>query len=418
MQKIEILSPAGDFEKLRVAIAYGADAVYLSGKSYGLRAGSGNFSRDEMAEAIQYAHDRDVRCYVTMNILAHEKDMEAVDEEIIFYHSISVDALIVSDPGIFRRIKQLFPDFEIHISTQASVTNADSCLFWYEQGARRIVLARELTLTEIKAIRDKIPPDMSLECFVHGAMCMSYSGRCLLSNYFTGRGANQGACAQPCRWNYLVSEEKRPGELLPIEEDARGTYIFNSKDICMIEHIPELASAGIDSFKIEGRIKGTFYVASTTKVYREAVDAYLDNPSKYAPNPAWKLILERTVHRVFGTGFFFDRPSQNAQIFPEDTYLRTAFVAGMVVGYDEASKCAIVSQRNKIFEGDELFVLTTNGYIDSIIAEKMTDEAGNEILTTPRAQMLYYLPVAKSLPVFTFLGKMGDKDGSASVQKN
>ena len=418
MGNIEILSPAGDFEKLRVAIAYGADAVYLSGKSYGLRAGSGNFSRDEMAEAIVYAHERDVRCYVTMNILAHEKDMEAVDEEIIFYHSIAADALIVSDPGIFRRIKQLFPDFEIHISTQASVTNADSCLFWYEQGARRIVLARELTLAEIKAIRDKIPPDMSLECFVHGAMCMSYSGRCLLSNYFTGRGANQGACAQPCRWNYLVSEEKRPGEPLPVEEDARGTYIFNSKDICMIEHIPELVSAGIDSFKIEGRIKGTFYVATTTKVYREAVDAYLDNPSNYSPNPVWKLILERTVHRVFGTGFFFDTPSQNAQIFPDDTYLRKAFVAGMVVGYDEAAKCAIVSQRNKIYEGDELFVLTPSGYVDSIIAEKMTDEAGEKIQSTPKAQMLYYLPIAKPLPVFTFLGKMGDKDGAAPVLKN
>lgn len=418
MSKIEILSPAGDFEKLRVAIAYGADAVYLSGKSYGLRAGSGNFSRDEMSEAIRYAHDSGVRCYVTMNILAHEKDMEAVDEEIVFYHSIAVDALIVSDPGIFRRIKKLFPDFEIHVSTQASVTNAESCLFWYEQGARRIVLARELTLAEIKGIREKIPIDMSLECFVHGAMCMSYSGRCLLSNYFTGRGANQGACAQPCRWNYLVSEEKRPDEPLPIEEDARGTYIFNSKDICMIDHIPELISAGIDSFKIEGRIKGTFYVASTTKVYREAVDTYLDNPLTYSPNPTWKSILERTVHRVFGTGFFFDKPSQNAQIFPEDTYLRTAFVAGMVVGYDEASKCAIVSQRNKIFEGDELFVLTPHGYADSVIATKMTDEAGEEISSTPRAKMLYYLPMAKPLPAYTFLAKMGNKDDATPVQKN
>ena len=357
MPRVEILSPAGDPEKLVTAIAYGAEAVYLAGKTLGLRAGSGNFDHEEMRSAIKYAHERNVRCYVTMNIFAHEADIEKIDSEIEFCHDAGVDALIVSDPGIFSRIRELFPDFEIHISTQASVTNARSCLFWYRQGAKRIVLARELTLREIAAIRKEIPDDLELECFIHGAMCMSYSGRCLLSNYFTGRNANHGECAQPCRWKYSVMEEKRSDQILPVEEDDRGSYIFNSKDICMIDYIPELIDAGINSFKIEGRIKGSFYAASTTKAYREAVDAYLRDPASYQIDPYWRETLDRTVHRVFGTGFYFDHPSENAQIFSENTYLRPAFVAGIVTGYDHEKRMAIVSQRNKISEGDLLNVL-------------------------------------------------------------
>jgi len=412
MRKVEILSPAGDFEKLKVAIAYGADAVYLSGKAFGLRAGSGNFSHDEMKEAVEYAHDRGVMCYVTMNILAHAKDMALLDEEIHFCHQAGVDALIVSDAGIFRRIRKLYPDFEIHISTQASITNADGCLFWYEQGARRIVLAREVTLSEIAEIRRRIPDDLKLECFVHGAMCMSYSGRCLLSNYFTGRNANHGECAQPCRWKYEVAEEKRPDQPLLAEEDERGTYLFNSKDICMIDYVPELIEAGIDSFKIEGRIKGSFYAATTTKAYREAVSAYLKSPDTYKADPSWKNSLERTVHRVFGTGFYFDEPGTNAQIFLEDTYLRPAFVAGMVIGYDKEKKMAVVSQGNKIAEGDMLHVLMPDGHCDPIPAAGILDEKGESIQSTPRAKMLYYLPVKEELEAYSFLSRDGDKDKS------
>jgi putative protease len=412
MRKIEILAPAGDKEKLKVAIAYGADAVYLSGKSFGLRAGSGNFDREEMKEAVEYAHKAGVRCYVTMNILAHALDMKTIDDEILFCHQIGVDAVIVSDAGVFSRIRTLCPDLEIHISTQASITNAQGCLFWYAQGARRIVLARELTLSEIKAIRQQIPDDLELECFVHGAMCMSYSGRCLLSNYFTGRNANHGECAQPCRWKYSVTEEKRPDQVIPVEEDARGTYLFNSKDICMIDHIPELVEAGVDSFKIEGRIKGSFYAATTTKAYREAVEAYERDPAAYQTDPLWKMSLERTVHRVFGTGFFFDEPADNAQIFMDDTYLRPAYVAGMVIGYDPHKGLAIVSQRNKIYEGDDLHVLTPIGHRSPISVHGMQDENGEPIQSTPRAKMLYYLPVSEELPPYSFLIRDGDKDQS------
>lgn len=410
LPRIEILSPAGDREKLDAAIAFGADAVYLAGKTLGLRAGSGNFDRIEMRDSVSYAHEHHVRCYVTMNILAHGKDMVALDDEIHSCREIGVDALIVSDPGVFMRIKELYPDFEIHISTQASVTNAASCLFWYKLGAKRIVLARELTLAEIKAIRKEIPSDLELECFVHGAMCMSYSGRCLLSNYFTGRNANHGECAQPCRWNYFVSEEKRPDQALPIEEDDRGTYIFNSKDICMIEYVPELIDAGINSFKIEGRIKGAFYAASTTKAYKEAVEAYSENPSEYRVDPYWKEILDRTVHRVFGTGFYFDHPSDNAQIFLDDTYLRPAYVAGVVIGYDSQKKMAIISQRNKIHEGDVLDVLAPHGRYASIEVSGMQNVSGEPIQSTPQAKMTYYLPVDRELPLHTFLSRMGDKD--------
>ena len=412
MRKVEILSPAGDMEKLKVAVAYGADAVYLSGKSFGLRAGSGNFTHEEMREAVEYAHSHGVLCYVTMNILAHAGDIEVLDDEIHFCREAGVDALIVSDAGIFRRIHSLYPDFEIHISTQASITNADGCLFWYEQGARRIVLARELTLAEIADIRRQIPDDLKLECFVHGAMCMSYSGRCLLSNYFTGRNANHGECAQPCRWKYSVTEEKRPDQPLSVEEDTRGTYLFNSKDICMIDYIPQLVQAGIDSFKIEGRIKGSFYAATTTKAYREALDTYLASPDTYTVNPLWKMSLERTVHRVFGTGFYFDKPGENAQIFMDDTYLRPAFVAGMVIGYDKETEMAVVTQRNKISEGDILHVLMPDGHHEPIPVSGMLDENREPIQSTPRAQMLYYLPVEEELPAYTFLSRDGDKDKS------
>ena len=402
-KKIEVLSPAGDMEKLKVAVAYGADAVYLSGKSFGLRAGSGNFTPDELQEAVTYAHQRGVLCYITVNIFAHPDDFLRLDEELLFYKEINADALIISDAGIFRRARKIIPDMEIHISTQASVTNADGCLLWYEMGARRIVLARELTLKEIKKIREAIPDDLQLECFIHGAMCMSYSGRCILSNYFTGRGANQGACAQSCRWKYYLSEEKRPDQPLELIEDDRGSYILNSKDMCMIDSIPELVEAGIDSFKIEGRIKGSFYTASVTWAYRQAVDRYMKNPDGYSTDKMWRQQLERTVHRTFGTGFYYDQPIENAQIFLEDTYLRPATVVGMITGYDEERKLLCVSQRNKLKEGDTLTVLCPDGVCTELTAEVILDENFEPIESTPHALMPFYIPSEKKFPPYSFL---------------
>lgn len=299
MIKPEILSPAGDFEKLRVAVAYGADAVYLSGLRYGLRTGSDNFSIADMIEAIRFCKSHGVRCYIAMNILARPEHFTDLEEEIRAVSSAGADAFIVSDPGIFSAIRSVAPDTDIHISTQASVTNAGSCRFWHDLGARRVVLARELSLAEIIEIRKNVPDTLELECFVHGAMCVSYSGRCLLSGLYTGRSANLGDCAQPCRWEYQVFEVKRPKEVLTVEGDRHGSYIFSSKDLCMIDHIPELIEAGISSFKIEGRVKGSFYTASVTGAYRAAVDAYFSDPSSYSVRPEWKRMLERTVHREF-----------------------------------------------------------------------------------------------------------------------
>jgi len=410
MNKPEILSPAGDFEKLCAAIAYGADAVYLSGFRYGLRTGSGNFSPRDMESAIRYAQSKGVRCYIAMNILARPADFRAIDEEISFIGSIGADAFIVSDPGIFNRIRSILPDAEIHISTQASVTNAEACRFWHALGARRIVLARELSLAEIAEIRSGIPDDLELECFVHGAMCVSYSGRCLLSNVFTGRSANLGDCAQPCRWEYRVSEVKRPEEILTVEGDDTGSYIFNSKDLCMIDHIPALIAAGINSFKIEGRVKGSFYAASVTRAYREAVDAYCADPLSYTVSPQWHRLLNRTVHREFGTGFFFDRPQDDPQLFPSQMSYKPAFVVGMVTRYEKSEQRAYISQRNKLSAGDELWAITPDGREIKMRAEDIRDENGASIESTPHPQMNYSLYAPVHLPEYSFLSKDGDKD--------
>lgn len=413
MRKPEVLSPAGDLDKLKTAIDYGADAVYMSGKRFGLRTFSGNFDHDEMKEGIAYAHSKGVKCYVTMNILATEEDLSAVDGEIDFVaHEAKADAVLISDPGIFMRAKKAAPDLELHISTQASVTNSDACRFWYEQGAKRIVLARECSLEQIREIRKNIPDDLELEAFIHGAMCMSYSGRCILSNYFTGRRANGGACAQPCRWGYYLSEEKRPDEKLPIEQDEHGTYILSSNDICMIEHVPEMIEAGIDSFKIEGRIKGAYYAAVTTKVYREAVDLYLKDPEGYKTNAVWLELLDKVVHRDYATGFFFDSPADNAQIGSERTYNKPAFVVGIVEGYDESRGMYIVSQRNKLYSGDRLNVLKPGGWEEPMIASEIYDMDMNRLESVPHPQMRFYLKPDRDiiLPERSFLSRDGDKD--------
>lgn len=414
--RVELLSPAGDLEKMKMAILYGADAVYLSGRMFGLRAFSTNFDEDEIREGIAYAHAHHVRAYVTMNIMAHPEDFAGMKEYILYLQECGADALIVSDPGIFSLIRETAPEMEIHISTQASVTNAKSCLFWHNAGAKRIVLARELTLQEIREIRREIPESLELEVFIHGAMCVSYSGRCLLSNYFSGRDANRGKCAQPCRWNYSVVEENREDQPLKIMEDTRGTYLFNSKDLCMIEHIPELIEAGIHSFKIEGRIKGAFYAATSTKAYREAIDRYYADPEHYETDSSWLTDLEKTVHREFDTGFYFDKPMDRAQIYSSGTYMREATVVGVIKRYDPDTKRAQVEQRNKIFEGDRLEVVSPRGRHCEIIAEDIRDENGDLISSTPHPKMIFTLPMRVPVESGSFLRRMGDKDTNTSKE--
>ena len=409
--RIEVLSPAGDMEKLKTVVRYGADAVYMSGKSFGLRTFSGNFTHEEMVEGIRYAHEHGVKCYVTMNILAVEEDLKYLDEEIDFVaHAAKADAVLVSDPGILSRIKKVAPDLEIHISTQASVTNSAACSFWQEQGASRIVLAREVSLKQIREIRKQISPDLQLECFVHGAMCVAYSGRCLLSNYLTGRRSNGGACAQPCRWGYSVVEEKRPDIAMPVEEDASGTYIFGSKDLCMIGHVPEMIESGIDSLKIEGRIKGAYYAACATKVYREAVDRYYSDPEHYEVDPRWTELLDKVVHRDYDTGFFYSSPSEDAKIDSSKSYNKPAFVVGVVSGTNEDKTLTKVTQKNKFYKGDVLNVLMPEGYTDPVTVEAMYDKDMKEIDCCPHPEMTVYIKTDKVLPELSFLSRDGDKD--------
>ena len=415
--RVEVLSPAGDLSKLKTAVNYGADAVYLSGTSYGLRASSGNFTGEEMKEGIAYAHSRGVKCYVTMNVMPTEDDLSGLDDAIRFVGNESgADAVLVSDPGIFSKVRTLCPDLDIHISTQASVTNSAACRFWADQGAKRIVLAREVSLAQIKAIRAAIPEDLELEAFVHGAMCVSYSGRCLLSNYFTGRRSNGGACAQPCRWSYSVVEEKRPDMPLPVEQDDRGTYIFGSRDLCMIEHIPELIEAGVNSLKIEGRIKGEYYAAATTKVYKEAVDAYCKDPLNYKADPRHLVILDKVVHRDYDTGFFFDNPIDDAKIDYGKTYNKPAFVVGEVDSFDPVTGLCRVTQKNKLYRGDELNVLMPEGYMEPIKVSELYDSALKAIDSAPHPGMTLFIKAtdrsgdAVSLPPMTFLSRDVDKD--------
>ena len=411
--KPEVLSPAGNPVKLKTAIAYGADAVYMSGKRFGLRTFSDNFDRDEMKESIAYAHAHGVKCYVTMNIMGLEQDLKVIDDEIDFTaHEAKADAVLVSDPGIFSRVREVAPDLELHISTQASTTNSEACKFWYKQGAKRIVLARELSLEQIKQIRANIPSDLELEAFVHGAMCISYSGRCILSNYFTGRRSNGGACAQPCRWGYALVEEKRPDEAFPIEEDERGTYVLSSKDLSMIEHIPDLVDAGVDSLKIEGRIKGDYYAAVTAKVYREAVDLYLKDPEGWKVNPEWPVLLEKLVHRDYDTGFFYGSPMDDAKIASDRTYVKPAFVVAQITGRNADGSYRAV-QKNKLYNGDMLNVLKPEGYEAPLKVTKCTDGDGSELdsIPHPGTQFNIYFDRRTDLPELTFLSRDGDKDG-------
>ncbi len=360
VKRPEVLAPASNLEVLKTAIIFGADAVYIGGEMYGLRANAKNFSLEDMKKGVAFAHEHNKKVYVTANITAHNRDLEGVKKYFLELKEVQPDALIISDPGVFTIAKQICPEIDVHISTQSNNVNYLTFQFWKEQGATRVVTARELSVAEIKDIHENIPEDMEIETFVHGAMCISYSGRCLLSNYFTGRDANLGACTHPCRWKYHIVEEKRPGEYLPIEENERGTYIFNSKDLCMIEHIPELIDAGIDSFKIEGRMKTALYVAVVSRTYRQAVDDYLADPQRYYNNiPHYKDEISRCTYRQFTTGFFFGPTSHETQIYDNNTYVQEYVYLGTIEKIGDG--LAMFEQRNKFSVGETLEIMKPNG---------------------------------------------------------
>jgi len=386
MRHPELLIPAGSLEVLKIAVVFGADAVYIGGEEFGLRAKAKNFSLKEMEEGIAFAHAHGAKVYVTANIFAHNEDLAEVSGYFEELKQIKPDALIISDPGVYRIAKEVCPEIERHISTQANNTNYGTYLFWHAQGAKRVVSARELSLAEIKEIRNHIPDDMEIETFIHGAMCISYSGRCLLSNYLTGRDANQGACTHPCRWKYSIVEETRPHEYMPVFENERGTYIFNSKDLCMIEHIPELMEAGIDSFKIEGRMKTALYVATVSRTYRKAIDDYMESPDLYLKNLPWYVSqISNCTYRQFTTGFFFGKPSQEAQIYDNNTYLKEYTYLGLVEACIREGVCAI-SQRNKFSVGEEIEVMKPNGENTAAVVRSIWDEDGNEMESAPHPQ--------------------------------
>lgn len=400
--------PAGNLEILKAAVMFGADAVYIGGDMYGLRAKAHNFSTNEMSEGIEFAHSYGKKVYVTANITAHNNDLLGVREYFKELSVIKPDALIISDPGVFMAAKEICPDIDVHISTQSNNVNYDTFRFWHMQGATRVVTARELSVKEIAEIRKNIPDDLEIETFIHGAMCISYSGRCLLSNYFTGRDANLGACTHPCRWKYYIMEEKRPGEYLPVEENERGTYIFNSKDLCMIEHIPDLCKAGIDSFKIEGRMKTALYVANVARIYRMAIDDYYKDASLYEEKiPYYKAELEKGTYRQFTTGFFYGKPTHETQIYDSNTYVKNYTYLGMIKSVNDEGLYGF-EQKNKFSVGDEIEVMRCDGTVHNVTVRRMTDDAGNEIESCPHPGQMIYIDAGIELSEYDMMRKRSD----------
>lgn len=402
--QIELLAPAGNMEKLQMAILYGADAVYLAGERFGLRAGAGNFSPEELKEAIDYAHQRSKKVYVTMNVLPHNQDFAGMESYIEYLAALGADAIIVSDPGVFSLVREICPQMPIHISTQANVTNYRSARFWQQQGAARIIAAREMSLNELAFIHEKLP-SLEIEAFVHGAMCISYSGRCLLSNFMCGRDANRGDCAHPCRWKYHLVEEKRPGQYYPVEEDESGTYIFNSKDLCMLEHVPELVRSGITSFKIEGRMKSAFYVATVVRAYRMALDAFLKDPEHYVFQQRWLEEVAKVSHRGFTTGFFLDKPGPDSQNYRSGKYIQTWEFVG-VVKEQESDGMLLIEQRNRIQAGDRVEIMQPDGRDFPLTITEMWDMEGNLITSAPHPQMLFRIRFDQPVQVNSLLRKM------------
>ncbi len=391
MKKPELLIPAGSLEVLKTAVVFGADAVYIGGEAFGLRAKAKNFGKEEMEEGIRFAHEYGVKVHVTANILAHNGDLSGAEDYLKELKALKPDALIVADPGIFTIAREICPEIDIHISTQANNTNYGTFRFWGRQGAKRVVSARELSLAEIKEIRENIPEDLEIESFIHGAMCISYSGRCLLSSYFTGRDANQGACTHPCRWKYAVMEEKRPGEFFPVYENDRGTYIFNSKDLCMIEHIPEMIDAGIDSFKIEGRMKTALYVATVARTYRKAIDDYMESEEKYRKNMDWyKTEISKCTYRQFTTGFYFGKPDEQTQIYDSNTYVNEYIYLGTVEEKDKEGR-AKISQRNKFCVGDTIEIMKPDGRNIETTVLSLTTQEGESVESAPHPKQTLFI---------------------------
>ena len=395
----ELLCPAGNFEKMKSAILYGAGAVYLASDMFGMRAAADNFTLDELSEAVVYAHERNVRVYVTVNTMPHTKEYEILPTYLKKLDKIGVDALIISDLGVFTLARELIPDMEIHISTQASIVSAAAATAWHKMGAKRVVLARELSLDEINEIRRNTPPTLEIECFIHGSMCISYSGRCLLSNYYTGRDANRGACAQPCRWNYNnacpieFAEEKRPEDVLSLEEYKEGSYVMSSKDMCMIEHIPALMESGIDSFKIEGRMKSAYYTSICANTYRMAIDEYLKNPKEYKYNENWLRELESVSHREYATGFFFDDPMKNPQVVSSAGYLREKAYLCVAKSEKDEDGYAWFMQKNKVCEGEYVELISPGKCGRGFVAEDFYNEKGDKIPSAPHPYMLFKMKV-------------------------
>ena len=387
----ELLVPAGSLEVLKIAVIYGADAVYIGGESFGLRAKAKNFTLEEMAQGIAFAQAHGAKVYVTANIFAHNEDLAGVRDYFAQLAQIRPDALIISDPGVFTIAKEVCPGIEVHISTQANNTNYASMRFWHGLGAKRVVCARELSLEEIREIRAQVPKELELEVFVHGAMCISYSGRCLLSNYFTGRDANQGACTHPCRWQYAVVEEKRPGEYLPVYENERGTYIFNSKDLCMVEHIPDLIRAGIDSFKIEGRMKTALYIATVARTYRKAIDDCLQSEALFEQNLPWyREQIASGTFRQFTTGFFYGKPSKEAQVYNSNAYVKNYTYLGMIEGQDQAGAYRI-EQRNKFCVGEWIEAISPDGTNQAVRVVSITDQDGTVMESAPHPKQALWI---------------------------
>jgi len=401
LKKPELLAPAGDMEKLKFALLYGADAVYLGGKHFGLRAAAGNFTLEEMKEAVEYTHSLGKKVYVTVNIFAHNDDLEGLEEYLLSLEAMEVDGVIVSDPGIVKIAVELVPKLPIHLSTQANTTNWVAADFWKSCGVKRIVLAREVSLAEATKIKEKV--NIEIETFVHGAMCMAYSGRCLLSNFLVGRGANQGECAHPCRYKYYLVEEKRPEQVMEIQEDVRGTYIFNSKDLCMLEHIPAMVKAGIDSFKIEGRMKSVHYVSSVVKAYRQAIDAYFQNPQTYILDKKLREEVGKVSHREYTTGFYFDKITPEDHNFESSAYKNTYDFIGVVMDYDDSKKQLIVEQRNNFGVGDNVEFCPPVGENQEMVIDEMFDTKQEKIAKAPHPQQLIYITSLTSFPKYTLM---------------
>ena len=408
MRDIELLMPAGSLEVLKVAVTYGADAVYIGGEAFSLRAKAKNFSNEQIIEGIKFAHERGVKVYITANVYAHNYDLDNVREYFRELKEIKPDAVLIADPAVFMIAKEEIPDIDIHISTQANNTNYGTFNFWYKQGATRVVTARELSLAEIKEIRSKIPEDMEIESFIHGAMCMSYSGRCMLSAFLTGRSANEGACAHPCRWKYSVVEEKRPGQYMPVMENERGTYIFNSKDLCMIEHLPEMIDAGIDSLKIEGRMKTALYVATVARAYRKAIDDYKKDPEIYKKNLEWyKSEIGKCTYREFTTGFYFGKPDGDTLIYDSNTYVRNYTYLGTIQDVNEDG-LAKIYQKNKFSVGEKIEVMKPNGENLEVVVKAMKNEDFEDIENCPHPKEVIYVDLGIKLEKFDILRRQED----------